>query len=451
MSIASVSQNGQPDKPDLRRHPRRDRTYGIDRLPPYSMEAEQGVIGCLLLAPKECLPEVILAIEGTEAFYDLRHQTIYEAILAVSHKAVDIIQVQQHLKDKQMLEQVGGIAYLSELQDAVPSAANVSYYTEIVREKHTLRKLLATCTNIVSSVYEHQCEIAELLDMAERDMLQVRPKMTAQMDLRQLMEQAVTNIEWKSQNWDKIGGLPTGFPDLDKQTDGLHRGEMIVCAAFPSCGKSALAGNIGTFNALRGNGTGILTAEMRPLQLLIRALCSEARVNYRQMTETDIVKLIDAVKKTSGIPLFLESANGYSIGQVQAAFRRMKQKHGIKLGILDYLQLITGIGDTREQQVTSVSRGIKSTALELDIPILALSQLNDDGKLRESRAIGMDADSVWILQNNGEWQKGCQPVKIRIDKCRDGETGDVYLEFLKMFTRFESSAHVSDQDVPDES
>jgi replicative DNA helicase len=212
---------------------------------------------------------------------------------------------------------------------------------------------------------------------------------------------------------------------------------LIVVAGFPSTGKTALAVNIAVHCALNKIPAAIFSAEMRPVQLVIRSLCSNARANYHHLFQEDIARMIPEVARLSKAPIFIEPAQGMSIGQVVAVARRLKQKHGIQIVVVDYIQLLSGIGDNREQQVSSISKGLKAMALELEVAVLALSQLTDDGKLRESRAIGQDADTIWKLENEGEWQPKVQPIKINIEKCRDGETGKVDLTFLKEFTRFE--------------
>ena len=185
------------------------------------------------------------------------------------------------------------------------------------------------------------------------------------------------------------------------------------------------------------------------VQLTVRSICAESHVNFRRITEPDCVKIALSLGKLAKAPVYIESVSGCTIGQIQAITRRMSQRYGVKLIVVDYIQLIAGTGDNREQQIASVGRGLKSIATELSIPVLALSQLNDDGRLRESRSIGMDADSVWILANDGEWQPQIQPVTLTVTKCRDGETGKVLLTFLKSYTRFESSSKgINDDDIP---
>jgi len=187
---------------------------------------------------------------------------------------------------------------------------------------------------------------------------------------------------------------------------------------------------------------------MTAVRLALRSLCSEARVNFKQVCESDLAKLTSSVAQLSAAPIHIDSINGMSIGQVRAIGRRMKQQHDIKLLAIENVQLLTGTGDNREQEIASISRGLKGMALELNIPVLGLSQLNDEGKLRESRAIGHDADSAWIITNDGVWQPKIQPVILKVEKCRDGETGNVKLNFLKTITRFEQVAQITDDDIP---
>lgn len=438
---------------DLRKTRRiKPAALNTDRLPPNAPEAEQGVLGCVLLSPKECLGQCIeLFRDGKDVFYDLRHQTIYETLVTMQNdrEAIDVITLQQKLKDAGLLDQIGGIPYLNTLQDSVPSAANVTYYAEIVQEKHLLRKLIHACTSVVARVYEYQGDVAALLDEVERDILAIRPNQTTATDMVSLVRQAIDRFEVRFVNSEKLIGLETGLIDLDRKTDGIHGGEMIVVAGFPSTGKTALANGIAVHNALKGIPAAIFTAEMAPVQLVVRALCSESRTNWHHINAAiDGPRLTSAAGRISRIPLHVEPASGLTIGQVAAIARRLKAKHGIKVIVVDYIQLLTGTGDNREQQISSISKGIKSIAMELDCAVLALSQLTDDGKLRESRAIGQDADSVWKLVNEGEWQPQVQPIKLNIEKCRDGETGCINLTFLKTITRFESVARVSDDDVP---
>ena len=452
------SMNGSDLKKSRRRKPADD-VLKTDRLPPHSVEAEQGVLGCILLSPMTVIPQCQLVLRGgPEEFYDLRHQTIYRNIIAMQEKqqAVDVITLMQRLKDCELLEQVGGITYLNTIQDSVPSAANASYYLDIVSEKHTLRRMIHVCTDAVARVYEHEGMVHELLDEIERDVLQIRPAdHVGGSHIRTLVQEAQGRIENLFQSRGAISGLSTGIPDLDHNTDGLHPGEMVVIAAFPSTGKTAMALNIAMHNALNGIPVAVLSLEMQPVALTVRAICACSRVNLfdvrdQRCSDDDFQRMSETALKISNAPVYLENANGYTIGQIKAALRRMKQQHGIRLAIIDYLQLISNPSESREQEVSGISKGIKSAAMELGIPIITLSQLNDDGKLRESRAIGQDADSIWKLANDGDKVPHDQPIKLSVEKNREGPPATINLIFQKQFTRFESAAKVSDEDIPND-
>jgi replicative DNA helicase len=482
----SESAGGTPDFKKARRQksPRSDARPTLDRLPPHSPEAEMGVLGCALLEPNQCIGECIekLKDDGQEAFYDLRHQTIYELLATMfnAREAIDIITVQQRLKDKQLLEQVGGIAYLSQLQDAVPSAANLSYYLEIVREKYLLRKMISTCTDVVGRVYDYEGEVDALLDEVEKEILRINESRAqgAVASTKELVNRAVNTIENYFSRKGTLNGLATGFADLDRMTDGLHGSEMIVIAARPSMGKTSLAMNMAEHIVLEQNlPVGVFSLEMSAESLVMRMLCSIARVNLRSiregfMSEADFPKLTSAAGRLARAPLFIDDSAGLSILQLRARARRMHQQHGVKLFVIDYLQLLHSTArrsaDNRQQEIADISSGVKALAKELKVPIIVLSQLNRElekdksrkprlSDLRESGAIEQDADVVGLLYkpNAGEDEDGQPaeeadglPVNLLIAKQRNGPTGDVSLTFLKSYTRFESAAKVSDEDMP---
>ena len=455
----------------------------LDRLPPHSPEAEQGVLGCVLLSPNECMGECMEKLkDGKEIFYDLRHQTIFETLVSMydAREAVDVITLQQRLKDKQLLEQVGGIAYLAQLQDAVPSAANLSYYLDIVREKHLLRKMIATCTDVVGRVYDYEGEVDALMDEVERDVLRISESrvQSSMVTTKELVGKAIGTIENYFSRKGVLNGLATGFPDLDRMTDGLHGSEMIVIAARPSMGKTSIAMNIVEHVVLEQKlPAAMFSLEMSAEALVLRMLCSIARVNSRSiregfMSETDFPKLTNAAGRLANAPLFVDDSAALSILQLRARARRMHQQHGIKLFVVDYLQLLHSTArraqENRQQEISDISSGIKALAKELKVPVLVLSQLNRElerdksrkprlSDLRESGAIEQDADVVGLLYkpNAGEDEEAPfgeeadgAPVNLLIAKQRNGPTGDINLTFLKPYTRFESAAKVSDEDVP---
>ncbi len=456
----------------------------IDRLPPHSTEAEMGVLGCALLDPNQCVGECIekLKDDGKMAFYDLRHQTIYETLSEMfnARSAIDLITVQQNLKDRQLLDQVGGIAYLSQLQDAVPSAANLSYYLDIVREKYLLRKLITTCSGVVGKVFDYEGDVEALLDEVEKEILRVNESRAQgnMTPVNTLVHEAIATIENYFGRNGQLGGIATGFADLDKMTDGLHGGEMIVIAARPSMGKTSLAMNIAEHVALELKlPVGVFSLEMSAGSLVLRMMCSLARVNLRSiregfMSETDFPKLTSAAGRLSAAKLFIDDTAGLSILQLRARARRMAQQHGIKLFVIDYLQLLNSTArrsqENRQQEIADISSGIKALAKELNVPVIVLAQLNREiekdknrkprmSDLRESGSIEQDADLVGLLYkpDAGDDEDGAAPdehaglpVNLVIAKQRNGPTGDVNLTFLKPYTRFENAARFSDEDVP---
>ncbi len=425
---------------------------------------EQGVLGCQLLSPNDCVGEVIEKLKGVgiEAHYDLRHQTIQAELFEMydSRIPIDVITLQQRLKDKQLLEQIGGIAYLAQLQDSVPSAANLSYYLEIVREKFLLRKMIQTCTEVVGRVYDYEGEVDALMDEVERDVLRIsesRAQGTV-MTTKDLVGKAIGTIENYFSRKGVLNGIGTGFPDLDRMTDGLHGSEMIVIAARPSMGKTSLAMNIVESVVLEQKlPAAVFSLEMSAESLVLRMMCSIARVNLRSiregfMSESDFPKLTSAAGRLANAPLFIDDSAGLSILQLRARARRLHQQHGVKLFVVDYLQLLHSTArrsqENRQQEIADISSGIKALAKEFK------PRLSD---LRESGAIEQDADVVGLLYkpSAGDDEDGAQaeeadglPVNLLIAKQRNGPTGDVNLTFLKNYTRFESAAKVSDEDVP---
>lgn len=422
----------------------------METLPPSAQESEQAVIGCCLISPKESLPEAQQVLTSGH-FYDARCQLVWETLYLMEPHEIDLISVRQKLIDGGKFTVLNILPFLNECQDLVPSSANLPSWISEIEQKFILRRIISTCSNLSQMAYGASLDALSILDTAESQMLAIRPSQRINSDIKGLVQDAVNQIDQKWSNKGSITGLDTGLIDLDKLSDGLHKGELIVPAGFPSTGKTALAMGIVVHNALKGTPCAVFSAEMRPVQLVVRALCTNTPVNYHKLNEMGegfLQKMVIAAGKISKSPLFIESAHGATIGQICASARRLKQKHNIRLMAVDYIQLLAGTGDNREQQVASISKGLKSIALELDITVLALSQLNDDGRMRESRAISQDADTIWKLENDGDWQPLVQPVKLRIEKCRDGETGIVNLTFLKGFTRFESASKISDEDVP---
>ncbi|HVV00919.1 MAG TPA: replicative DNA helicase [Verrucomicrobiae bacterium] len=473
---------------DLKNAPRRRNGNGsaaatLDRLPPHSAEAEQGVLGCILLSPNDCLGECITKFKGgSDVFYDLRHQAIFDLLSEMFDKreGIDLITVQQRLKDRQMLEEIGGISYLASLADMVPSAANLSYYLDIVQEKYLLRKMIRVCTEVVGKVYDYEGEVDALMDEVERDVLRISESRVQSQTttIKELVKKAISTIEDYHQRQGTLTGLGTGFADLDKMTTGLHGGEMIVIAARPSVGKTSLAMNIAEHVALDERlPVGVFSLEMTAESLVLRMLCSRSRVNLRNvregfLAERDFPKMTGTAGKLATAPLFIDDSSGLSILQLRAKARRMHQQYGIKLFVIDYLQLLHSTSrraENRQQEIADISSGIKALAKELNVPVIVLSQLNREierekgrpprlSDLRESGSIEQDADVVGLLyrpkqgdddEGGAEVDNDALPVNLLIAKQRNGPAGeDVHLTFLKPYTRFESAAKIHDADVP---
>jgi replicative DNA helicase len=464
-----------------RRTPPSGRAPALDRLPPHSIEAEQGVLGCVLLAPNENLGICIEKFRGgAEVFYDLRHRAIYELLVTMfdAKEAIDLITLPQRLKDANQLETVGGLLYLNSLVDSVPSAANLVYYLDIVREKHVLRRMITVCTGLVGRAYEHQGEVDALVDEIERDVLRISEERVEaeSRTIKDLVHGAINTIELFHQRRGVLDGLGTGFPDFDKMTSGLHPGEMIVIAARPSMGKTSLAMNIAEAVAIDQNvPVGVFSLEMTADSLVLRMLCSRARVNLRNiregfLAERDFPKLTGAAGKLQGAPLYIDDSSGLSVLQMRARARRMWQQYGIKLFVIDYLQLLHSTArraENRQQEIADISGGIKALAKECGVPVIVLSQLNRElekdkerkprlSDLRESGAIEQDADLVALLYKPSTEEKDgpiavesdAIPVNLLIAKQRNGPTGDVPLTFFKGYTRFETAAKISRGDDP---
>lgn len=451
-----------------------------DRLPPHSIEAEQGILGCMLL-DGSCINLAVEKIQkGSEVFYDLRHQALFDALVELREKKnlVDMITVQQFLKDKNQLEALGGMPYLSGLMNVPPSAANIEYYIEIVLEKFTLRKIIKVCTGSVASIYDSQANVKELIDEVARNLSDACADVSAKKSktIAALINHAIETIEKAHNSQGQTMGLATGFPDLDKMTGGLLDADLIVIAARPSHGKTSLAMNIAEHVAIECKlPVGVFSLEMSAESLSLRMLCSRARVNLRNimdgfLAERDFPKITGAAGKISNAPIHIDDSASLNIMQLKARARGMFQQHGIKLLVIDYLQLVKHIGrvENRQQQIGQVVTGLKELAKELNIPIIVLAQLNREldkeskkrkprlSDLRESGDIEQAGDVIGLLyqaktsedeEENGN-QSEAVAMNLLIAKQRNGPTGDVHLTFLKSITRYESASKVSD--VPSE-
>jgi replicative DNA helicase len=432
-----------------------------DRLPPHSVEAEQGVLGCVLLSPADSLDHCTQKFAGPEVFYDLRHRTIYEALSDMhGRKAhIDMITVQQSLKDKQQLESVGGLSYLTSLPDAVPSAANLDYYLEIVREKYALREHVAACTESVVDAYEHQGELEEVIARHGERFNRVRQLFSAdtvptnKVVMRSLVE------KWDAAaNGTLPKGVRTGFVDLDRWTGGLKPKQLMVVAARPSRGKSSLGLNIADHvAAVLGEPVAFFSLEMGREEHIERAVCARARVDSSRLnqgvaTEREMKDVIAAQSAIAKAPIHIVDKPGLSIAQLSGLARSITQRHGIKLIVVDHLGLVNcgERGRSRYEEITKVSGALKALAMELRVPVLALAQLNRDSDkedreprmsdLRDSGSIEQDADILALLHPNAGDTTDPQRVKLIVAKHRGGRTGVINLVFHRQYTRFDSAA-----------
>jgi replicative DNA helicase len=470
--------------PDLKRTARRGPTQAdrFDRLPPHSPEAEQGVLACCLVSPNECVPECLAKFgDGSgDVMYDLRHKVIFAALAEMydARTGIDVITLQQRLKNAGKLDEVGGIAYLSVLPDTIPSAANLPYYLAIVWEKYLLRRTIQVCTEIVGKAYEHQGAVDQLLDEVERDILHVAERRThgqSSLPLRPFIHKAVETIERCHDGKGKLRGLSYGFVDLDKMTWGMTPGQMIIIAGRPSMGKTSLVLNIADHVGVVDQiAVGVFSLETTGENLAMRMLCARSRISMNNirdgfLVERDFPKITSSAGKLAGAPIYIDDSCGLSILELRARARRMMQQFGVKLFVVDYLQLLRSTNrraDSRQQEIADISGGIKALAKELSLPVIVLSQLNrllDREKsrkpaladLRESGSLEQDADVVGMLYRPSDAGEGSPdrdsvPVNLFIAKQKDGPTGDIPFTFLRNYTRFEPRSKVSDADVPEQ-
>lgn len=443
----------------------------VGRTLPHSVEAEQGVLGSMLISPREIIAECVEKI-NEEYFHVPAHQTIYTVLVELWNggQGIDLITFTQVLRDRNVLDAVGGAAFVTSLFTFVPTAANVTYYLEIVREKFILRQIIAAATESVRRAYEEQDEVNALLDEVEQKIFAVgEDRFKGQMP--GMKEQVMGALESIEQLWERRGGITgisTGFVELDRMTNGMHEAEMIVIAARPSMGKTALAMNIAEHVAISSKlPVAVFSLEMSSQQLVQRLLCSRARVNLQKvregfLAERDFPSLTAAASKLAEAEIFIDDSAGLSILELRAKARRLKAQKNIQLIVVDYLQLLKSTTrraqDNRQLEISEISAGIKGLAKELKIPIIVLAQLNrqpearSGGKprlsdLRESGSIEQDADLVGLLVRPEVYEEDedaraekAGEAELIIAKQRNGPVGDIPLTFLKEFTRFEDRA-----------
>ena len=440
-----------------------------ERVPPQNIEAEQSVLGAMLI-DKEAIAKAT-EILSAEDFYREAHRVIFSAMLEIYNKneAVDMITVTDILRRDNKLEDVGGIAYITSLANVVLTAANVKYHAEIVAEKSVLRQLVKVSTEIAAMGYEANDELGVLLDTAESRILEIsnRKKRADFTPISAVLMDSVQNIEKLLNNKGGLTGIPTGFNDLDKLTSGLHPSDFIILAARPSMGKTALALNIVQNVALRAHkrvggdprSVAFFSLEMSKEQLVNRMLCAEANIDSQrlrigEMKEDDWTHLWDACDVMSKAKIYIDDTAGITVMDMRSRARRLKAEHGLDLIVVDYLQLMQGSGKRntsgdRQQEVSEISRSLKALARELDVPVLALSQLSRGvearqvkrpmlSDLRESGSLEQDADIVAFLYREDYYNPETENkhTELIIAKHRNGPVDTVNLFFHKQFTKF---------------
>ncbi|HHY74915.1 MAG TPA: replicative DNA helicase [Bacillus bacterium] len=432
-----------------------------DRTPPHNLEAEQAIIGAIFLEPAALSTASEILVP--EDFYRPAHSRIFSAMLDVSEqgKPVDIVTVTSELADRKLLEEVGGVSYLSDLADAVPTAANIEYYARMVEEKSILRRLIRTATTIVTDGYNSEDDVEALLNDAEKSILEVanRKNTSGFRNIKDVLIDVYDNIEVLHNRKGDITGIPTGFIDLDRMTAGFQRNDLIIVAARPSVGKTAFALNIAQNVATKTDeNVAIFSLEMGAEQLVMRMLCAEGNINAQalrtgKMTEEDWMKLTMAMGSLSNAGIYIDDSPGIRVNEIRSKCRRLQQEHGLGMILIDYLQLIQGSGrsgENRQQEVSEISRSLKALARELNVPVIALSQLSRGveqrqdkrpmmSDIRESGSIEQDADIVAFLYRDDYYDKESENkniIEIIIAKQRNGPVGTVELAFIKEFNKF---------------
>lgn len=434
----------------------------MDRMPPASIEAEQAVLGAMLLKPDA----VTTAAEELSAddFYRETHRLIFEAMMELKERTepVDLVTLTEQLKKADKLAKIGGIPALSLIANSVPTAANVHYHARIVHEKAQLRSLISAATEIAGAAYESADEVEDIMDNAEKRILAVSSGKRSKdfVPLQEILLDTLEQIDARYNNKGSITGLPTGFTELDHLTAGLQKSDLILVAARPSMGKTAFTLNIAAHVVLRAREpVAFFSLEMSKEQLVQRLLCSEGRIDSQrlrvgELEEKEWGDLIDTANRLSAAPLYIDDTPSITVMELRSKARRLKAEHGLSLIVIDYLQLMQGraskSGDNRQQEISEISRSLKALARELNVPVIALSQLSRSvesrqvkrpmlSDLRESGSLEQDADIVMFLYREDYYDPETENKNITeviIAKHRNGPVDTVDLTFLKQFTKF---------------
>jgi replicative DNA helicase len=437
----------------------------LDKLPPQNIDAEQSVLGAILIDNSALMST--LELLSYEDFYREAHRKIFIGMTDLFDRSepIDIVTLTDHLRKKNDLEAIGGPQYLTSLAMTIPTAANVRYHSKIVREKAMLRGLLRSVTDIARSVYDGELDAEELIDYAEKTVFDLSDKRikVSFSSLKDVIKDSFQMIEQLYDKKEMVTGVPTGFSQIDELTTGLQKSDLIIVGGRPSMGKTAFSLNIAQHvGAHMKEPVAIFSLEMSKEQLAFRMLCSEAMVDSNSIRKGFIKKedwhrLTNAAGNLASAPIFIDDSAGMTVLEMRAKARRLKAEHGLSLVIVDYLQLMRGRGNAerREQEISEISRSLKALAKELRVPVIALSQLNRGvesrtekkptlADLRESGAIEQDADVIIFLYRDEVYNKKREDNKgkaeIIIAKQRNGPTGEIPLTFLSHCTRFENYA-----------
>lgn len=435
----------------------------MDRVMPHNQEAEQSVIGAIFLDPQALVTASELLVP--EDFYHSAHKIIFETMLTLNdqRKAIDIVTIAEELSNKNLLDDVGGVTYITEVASVVPTAANVVFYAGIVAEKSVLRRLIRTATKIVEDGYTREDEVADLLGEAEKQIMEVasRKNSTDFKHIKGVLVETYDHVEQLQNRKGDVTGIPTGFRDLDRLTAGFQRGDLIIVAARPSVGKTAFALNVAqAVGTKTTENVAIFSLEMGAEQLVMRMLCAEGNIDAQvlrtgALTAEDWSKLTLAMGTLSRAGIYIDDSAGIRVNDIRAKCRRLKQENGLGMILIDYLQLIQGpgkSGQNRQQEVSDISRSLKALARELEVPVIALSQLSRGveqrqdkrpmmSDLRESGSIEQDADIVAFLYREDYYDKETEDantIEIIVAKQRNGPTDTVKLAFKKEFNKFVS-------------
>ena len=452
-----------------------------DNLPPQNIEAEQAVLGAIFLNT-DALSDAMEYVEADD-FYRRSHQLLFQAMVDLNNnsEAIDVLTVQNYLSTNNQLDDVGGVAYIAELATSVPTAANAGYYAKIVEEKSMLRRLISTATNIITQANNNDEDVPSLLDSAERQIMDVseRKNRSGFREIKDVLNEALNDVDRLSQQSEDITGLPTGYREFDKMTAGLQPDNLIILAARPAVGKTAFALNIAQ-NVATSTDTSvaIFSLEMSAESLVNRMLCAEGSINANhlrtgQLDEGEWQNLIVAMGALSNTSIFIDDTPGIKMAEIRAKCRRLaKEKGNLGLVVIDYLQLIEGSNkESRQQEVSEISRQLKKLAKELGVPILALSQLSRGveqrqdkrpvlSDIRESGSIEQDADIVAFLYRDDYYERGDSKsdddeddeplnqdvgeVELIIEKNRAGARGTVKLLFIKSYNKFSNISYAQE-------